>query len=1131
VSLRSDIDAIFQRVTLQVLIAGRQVPNVVGADTSSGLTQINSQATVHLTARPSYAEKRAACEVWAGYNGNTRLIFRGELTGRSWSYFPGTVSLEARDVLARTRLEWGGEDRTYTVSDDAALIRNLLEAMGIPSTTAHIESSGWTLGTVQEVVAPSGRAFWSLIEEIDTLSGYRTYTLPDGVIYRRRISPFAAEGAAWEYIEGENIISIRRRDTVDGIVNRAVVTGLTYEGLVIGGPGVAEASASNPFVPNPPGFIGPPIQSDLIEDDDGGAGGKALEIAVRTVADNNRAPESFELEVIGNPFLRPAMTIHVEAADVEAGAVNLLIDRVQHTIRGNSYHSSITTMGGNLDTTTPPTGLPPEIVLDVKLFREGEDTGSGVSLKTVGVADASSTTDPDSDPETITYAWTLSVDAGTVTPDTATGAVVRFVIDGAALVLTIVLVATDGDSNDATLTRTVPINASSILIEPLYAAVTTYLAASDDGEHTWADYDLPSTAESPALMPIAPGWGEIWGADNGHIYVTFDMLTTAAVDLGTPHGAVACTAVWVHELDTTRIWIAFDDGAVYFGTLDIAGQAVAWEVRGDIPERPVIEIRESYGALGTLSATAGQGYYQSFDGGNTWALFDSGDTAWRMAGGWGQNVYTFLNDDDPLRFEDGHSITLPALTPAVRHIRAVAFGWQDQVLYAADDQARLFVSDADFTALTYVADAPSGVNHMIRSGNIRGVVHLATDTGIVKWLPDADNQTWHERLTAVAVGMVGYGNAHVISGAYEFVLIPRGASGADDKIRRFVAGAWIETDPPVSGWYWDGLAANPFNQDEWLLWGTDNIYHHSFRNSSNTFAHGDGYTGTTSPLWHTADAGVTWTEIPLPVGAHNAALPAGDPLYAVDNHCAWDAETNGRWALLAQTRESVGGQGTWIWIGSGATAAAAAFTDFYVCDWLIAAPGGEFITTRLQDGTNAGGPVPLQRVDTAGVLHTLAESGGAHVNVWSRAGDTLPGQRSLLWPRSGGTTGVVWGVQDYTTGMVDFAFTATGDSAFAQYVACATHGVYAAGNGGIVRVDDPFNDGTQTTVAAHGHSLNYIRVGRRLRQSMAAVEGLSTTVTTIYASGDGVTWQTVPIPAGADSTKIAPMVEVLERGT
>lgn len=1116
-SLRDDIDAAFQRITLTVLIAGRQVSNVVGADTSSGLTQINSQAQVHLVTRPSYAEKRASCEVWAGYNGNTLRIFKGELTGRAWSYFPGTVSLEARDVLARTRLEWGGEDRTYTDEDDAAVIRNLLEAMGIPSEAAHIESSGWTLGTVQEVTAPAGRAFWPLIEEIDRLAGYRTYTLPDGVIYRRRISPFAAESAAWTYTQGENLIGIRRRDTVDGIVNRAVVTGLTYEGLVVGGPGVAEASAANPFVPNPPGFVGPPIQSDLIEDD-----AKAVEIAQRTVADSNRAPETYEVEVIGNPYLRPAMTIHVAADGVEAGSVNLLIDRVQHSIRGASFHTSITTLGGNLDTTTPPAGLPPEIVLDVKLFREGQDTGSGITARTVAVADASATTDPDSDPSTITYSWVLSVDAGTVTPTTATGAVVRLLIDGAASVLTVELTATDGDSNAAVLTRTVPINTATILIEPLYAAIEDTIAATDDGEQTWSDYTLPAGAVALCLMPIAPAWGEVWGADDGHVYATFDMLQTAAVDFGAPHGSHACTAVWVHETDATRLWAGFSDGAVYFATVDVTGQSATWALRGTVPDSPVMEIRESIGALGSLRVTAGAGYYASEDGGGNWALLHTFDTAWRMAGGWDTNLASGLNDPAPLFAETGTLPTLPSLTPAVEHIRGLSFGWRIAELYLVDDQARLFRAD-DLVTVAQVDDAPTGINHSIRSGNADGVVYHAGDDGIVKTI--RNEGPWYVRQTTPrTVAMVGYGPAHPIPSAYEFVLWTGGASGADDRLWLYSAGIWTGIAYPRSGWYWGGIAANPFNQDEWLLWGTDNVDHHSHRNGANTVVYGDGTAGSHSPLYHTADRGATWTPITLPISAAGSALPASDGMYAIWNFAAFDPETNGRWGLLMQSSVSTD-NGTWVWIGNGTTAAAAVRTAPLQCNWLVAAPGGEYISTQF---AGSGSDKPMIRVSSSGALTQMGEVGGWHSYQWNWRGDTLPGARSVLWRRQG--TATVWGVQNYGTNTVDVAFTLSGASTNADYVACATHGTYVSGDGGVVRVDDPFHDGAQTTVAGSGFAFSYVGVGRRLRGAVVAIHG-APGIISLHASGDGSNWQQIAPPPLSDTTKIQLACEVLERGT
>lgn len=873
--IRDEIAATFQRLALDVRIAGAQAAGVFGVDVSAGLSQINAQVTIHLTQRSASAEEGAAVEVWPSINGLSAVVFKGEIVGPSWESFPGIVALDARGMLARARLEWGGDDRTYTDEDDADIIFNLLNAMAIPDDRMHIESSGWTLATVQELVLKSGQAFWPTIEEIDRLAGFKTFDKPDGTIWRQRVSASAGPAPAFTYEQGVNIISVHRRRSREGIVNKVIVTGLTYEGIQIGGPGVAEAQAPNPFVPTPPGYITRDERSDLVEAD-----GKAQEIADRMVSDLNRRPESYEVETTLNMLLQPGMTVRLIHDDVESGSATVLIDRVQHTLRAASFRTTFTTSGGNL-LGTAVSNLPPSIVLDVKLFLEALDTGSAIERMVVVVADASATTDPDGDETAIVFDWALTLDTGTIDPATATGtglSLVRAVISGAATELTIVLIATDAGGAAVTLTRVVPIDASTLYVEDLYSAEGTIIAASDDPTVPWHEQTVPGGAAATCLMPIAPAWGQLWGCDDGHIYATTatDMLRSAPTDLGQPHGAIACTAVWVHELDQTRAWAAFNDGKVYFGVVVPTAPSATWTLRGTAPAGPVQEIRESFGALGSLRITAGNGYYGSEDGGATWTLIhDFESQAWRMAGGWDTNLASALDNDDPLYAETGTVPTLPVLDPVVRHIRGISFGWRLPDLYLADDQARLLRAD-DLVTATHVDDAPAGVNHLIRSGNVDGVVYAALGDGtggggVMKSI--RLEAPWYERQTDTrAVFMVGYGPAHLPIVPVE-VLVPTWAGGTgNDGLWHYIPGTgWVLHNSGLpTGWRWVYGVANPANLDEWVMLGVpDNAYSSpSFVNSQSIHVDGGVLKATDtsdSPIWRTDDGGASWAAVDLSV--------------------------------------------------------------------------------------------------------------------------------------------------------------------------------------------------------------------------------------------------------------------------
>jgi hypothetical protein len=597
-SLSSAIAATYQRIGFVVRVNGQQVPDVLEVAVSAGFDQINANAQLTVAQRPSWAEEGATVEVSAVINGSQALLFKGELSGNQWSFAPGTIVLDARDVLSRTRLPWGGEDRTYASQDDAAVIRNLLEAMGIPSSQANIESSGWTLGVVQDVTLATNDVPYSLIERIDNLSGYRTFSLTSGVIVRRRVDGRAAFNPAYTYTQGTNILSIRRRRTLDGIVNRALVEGLTYEGLAVSG----TAEAANPYIPDPPGTISDRVQDDLIETDV-----RANLIAERIVADKNRRPDGFELDVSINPLLQPGMTIAISAAAVEAQNARVLIANIRHAISAQGATTSITTTGGSVSGLAA--SFPPVASFTIDLFQEHLDPGGTASPTSliVGVADGSGSYDPDG---TITgYSWSGTAHGGSISPASGTGGVYRFTVTGGTAV-GVTLAVIDDDSLSGTLTRDpVSVDAGSIQYEALYTAEESIIAYSGDGQATWNQGTI-SGGTATCLAPFAPAWGEIWGISNGQVLASLDGLLTAPQTLGTI-GPPGVTAVWVHEQDATRLWAGRSDGHVYFGAATIAGTAitVVWTHVGDIPGGVTInEIRESYAHTGRAVGDGGHGH-------------------------------------------------------------------------------------------------------------------------------------------------------------------------------------------------------------------------------------------------------------------------------------------------------------------------------------------------------------------------------------------------------------------------------------------------------------------------------------------------------------------------------------------
>lgn len=1131
-TLRDEINAVYKTVNLEVRAAGTLVTDVFEVVTSAGLSQVNAEAKLLCRARPDWCEELTPIEVRAGYNNVMGLVFLGEIAGVAWEYAPTVIGLPARDYLGRTRDDWGGADLTYSSETDDAIISDILIQSGIPAWMLDIVGSDWTLGTIDPVVVSGSTSGaytsgWRLIEEIDRLSGYRTFTGTDGRIHRRRVSGSPAPGAAWTYTQGVNILSLKRTRNLSGIRNRCVVSGLAYEGVEITG----EASAPNSYIPSSPGYITEPLQSNLVETDE-----IAAAIAQTYVADHNRRPEGLVLGLVGNPLLQPGMTIQVDSDEIEADEALALIERVQHTINSTGFVSDVQTTAGTL---SGYDASAPVAQFDLKLFLEGEDTGSGIDAVIVGVADATGSFDPGGPETGLTFAWALSGTGATPNPTSGSEVIQRFTLDGAATAVTVALTVTnpDGLSNVFEVTQT--IDTSTMLVEDLYTAEGTVVACSSDGQQTWNE-QTPASGSATCLMPLAPSWGQIWGTSTGHIYATFDKCVSALVDLGQPHGAVACTAVWVHELVYTRLWAGFSDGKVYYGEVDLVAQTAAWVLAGTVPDSPITELRESYGALGELRATAGSAEYYSPDAGGGWSSgpTSAGD-ATRMAAGFDTNAVAFDGDASPIKYEDGSPPTFPVLVPVVDSISALTFGWRVKELVAVDDQnpARVFRTDDD-TLLTFAQVSSLGHqgNHIIRSGNEDGVIYAAVGdgatgvNGVQKSTDRGDSWFYARRTGTRKCSMVGYGDTHtpVQTVTVEFVVPTFFGAGANDGVWHYVPGVGhtLKNSGLPTSWFWYSIFVDPFDQSHWFLMGNSTDHRDYFTISGGQLRDG---TGATSPFWQTHDDGGTWTAV-------NVTVPDW-VIFAINPQIAFDRVTAGQMivAIIGQGA-GLGVSSLLIARGTSSPLASVGTNDKINGIFAMSAGlNGDVVVNAVHDDYS----VVVGYVASGSSTCILSATGVYQVanmditrNPTLMRGIVAVGLASLL-PLA---TEHFFATKDYRT----IPWTSRISGWYNEYVASVADGTLYIGsnsdptNRQMRKMTDPLGSPSVTYVSTQlvvTESYSFVAAGQRLNVAVMArvAAGGGRQLNTFVF--DGATWTEVTGPAAAVAGHLADCGAVIERGS
>lgn len=463
--------------------------------------------------------------------------------------------------------------------------------------------------------------------------------------------------------------------------------------------------------------------------------------------------------------------------------------------------------------------------------------------------------------------------------------------------------------------------------------------------------------------------------------------------------------------------------------------------------------------------------------------------------------------DSPLKTVEG-GVTVFTATPEVLNIQALTMMVNEPELFAWDDQGRTWRIDAA-TGLATAKTATVNLTlygipqHAIRDPEQR-IVYLTCTKALLKYFPDADVLKLFKTFATGETGhMAGYGGVFTPQRKGVIIVPPLGASGVADALWRHDESGWHPIALPTvagAGRYWMSVRANPFNAQQWLLWGnTNNTSGLNFRIVGGKLCMGQA---TVSPLWYTPDAGATWQEVEL-----------YDPEYT-------NEQSNYRLGPPCW-----GESGGWIFPG------VRLFGTFAGILWRGAA-GGTFTGRTITTGP-ARELVPLidgQGLDVVGrgsgafvwiddALHTVTLAHGLTASGVDPAPiERLPNSRAVIALNSDQDQLYT---PDYRTTPPTVILSGQG-----SWPTATQDAVYIAGGGrlGILKVTGL--DGTLTTevVAAADTITGYIRADRQTRTVVAAKGGGGNNTWYVF---DGTTWSTFPGPHLVGATGLGLGFEVL----
>lgn len=228
----------YLRCDTRVFVAGEETNIITAPTINRGLSSVSARADIPVVEVPSTAALRSPVLIQQRLNNAPYLTtFKGIVYRFQRSHFPQRATINCIDYLYLAQFP-AKQEFVWENVETAVIIGDLLTAAGI--TDFVVQETGWVVGTVYPVVLAVGQTYWSLIQELDNLEGYRTLSRPSGVIQRIRLPlfPGQAVSASYHYAANETppgqlwVASATRGGAgVAGIRNRVVVRGILLPGV------------------------------------------------------------------------------------------------------------------------------------------------------------------------------------------------------------------------------------------------------------------------------------------------------------------------------------------------------------------------------------------------------------------------------------------------------------------------------------------------------------------------------------------------------------------------------------------------------------------------------------------------------------------------------------------------------------------------------------------------------------------------------------------------------------------------------------------------------------------------------------------------------------------------------------